>query len=63
MNSKYFNKRDIDKRYLKYIRLIRNAFLKNSPDPNSKLMNKLKNSIGVNSKYFVFDNTIIKYDK
>lgn len=59
MNSKFLNKGDFDKRYLKVIGLIRNAFLKNSPQPNGKLMNELKNSTGVDFEHFTFDNVVI----
>ena len=59
INSQYFNKEDFDNAYLKAIRKIRNAFLKNSPQPNGKLMNELTNSTGVDFKHVVFDNVII----
>lgn len=59
MNSKYFKKGDFDNGYLKAIREIREAFLKNSPMPNGKLMNELKNSTGVDFEHVVFDNVII----
>lgn len=59
INSQYFNKEDLGNGYLKAIRKIRNAFLKNSPQPNGKLMNELKNSTGVDFEHVVFDNVII----
>ncbi len=59
INSQYFNKEDFGNGYLKAIRKIRNAFLKNSPQPNGKLMNELKNSTGVDFEHVVFDNVII----
>lgn len=59
INLQYFNKEDFDNGYLKAIRKIRNAFLKNSPQPNGKLMNELKNSTGVDFEHVVFDNVII----
>ncbi len=62
INSKYCNKEEFEAADLAVVRSIRTSYLKNPPKANGKLINELKDSTGVDFKYFAFD-CVVTVDK